>query len=57
MNAMIKSNQTGARSERRTIVSRDGKVLVASYTTQKQAKNAAATIARRHAALEYLAKR
>lgn len=57
MNAMIKSNQTAPRTECRTIVSRDGKTLVASYSTRQQAKNAATVIARRHEALAYLAKR
>lgn len=57
MNAMIKSKQTELRTECRTIVSRDGKVLTGSYRTPKQAKNAQVVIARRLEALAYLAKR
>lgn len=56
MNAILKP-VAGAKTSERTIVTRNGKVLEARYSTNQQAKNAAAVIAKRREALVYLSKR
>jgi len=56
MNAMLKP-MAGPRADARVIQSKDGKTLTGSYTSRKQANQAATILTRRREALAYLAKR